>query len=192
MRFVSCVGIVHCMVAISAGECVDMTRTFELDNLPAFDSIIKTPRDTRIRTKVTSDGLIQSRRPEREEQLTMSRTMLNLRHAQLGVLSRQRQEELNLVPERFVQNAYRIGTGGRPIASVRDELFLDEGVCILRSAYSRRIRYELGIATFTHAKHRNIVFSFHDSKLALRHASSSPRADPIRFCFPHGDPRRRR
>jgi hypothetical protein len=61
-------------------------------------------------------------------------------------------------------------------------------VCILRSAYNRRICHELGIAIFTHAKHRNIIFSFHDSKLAFRHASSSHRADPIAFYFPHGDP----
>jgi len=63
-----------------------------------------------------------------------------------------------------------IEAGVRPIAFVRDELLLDEGVCILRSANSRRICDEIGSATFTHAKHRNIVFSFHDSKLALRHA----------------------
>jgi hypothetical protein len=31
-----------------------------------------------------------------------------------------------------------LGAGGQPIAFVRDELFLDEGVCILRSACSRR------------------------------------------------------
>ena len=66
-----------------------------------------------------------------------------------------------------------IEAGGQPIAFVRDELLLDEGVCILRSAYGLRICYELGLATFTHTKHRNIAFSFHDSKLALRHASSS-------------------
>ncbi len=31
-----------------------------------------------------------------------------------------------------------LGAGGQPIAFVRDELLLDEGVCILRSACSRR------------------------------------------------------
>ncbi len=77
-----------------------------------------------------------------------------------------------------------IGAGGQPIAFVRDELLLDEGVCILRSAYGLRICYELGLATFTHTKHRNIAFSFHDSKLALRHASSSLLADPIGSYFP--------
>jgi hypothetical protein len=55
---------------------------------------------------------------------------------------------------------------------VRDELFLDVGVCILRSAYSLGICRELGIATFTHAKHRDIILSFDDPKLAFRHALS--------------------
>jgi hypothetical protein len=55
------------------------------------------------------------------------------------------------------------------LAFVRDELFLDEAVGILRSVYSHRIRHELAVATFTHTKHRNIMLSFHDSKLALRH-----------------------
>ena len=56
----------------------------------------------------------------------------------------------------------------RPLAFVRDELFLDEGVCILRAADSLRISRELGIAIFTYAKHRNIVLSFDDPKLAFR------------------------
>ena len=81
---------------------------------------------------------------------------------------------MNLVPERFAHDAHRVGAGGQPLASVRDELFLDEGVRILRLACSRRICHELGIAKFTHAKHRNIILSFHDSKLALRHAFKFP------------------
>jgi hypothetical protein len=60
-------------------------------------------------------------------------------------------------------------------------LFLDVGVCILRSAYSLGICRELGIAIFTHAKHRNIILSFDDPKLAFRHAQVSQRADPIVF-----------
>ena len=55
-----------------------------------------------------------------------------------------------------------------PLAFVRDELFLDEGVCILRPDDSLRICRELGIAIFTYAKHRNIVLSFDDLKLAFR------------------------
>jgi hypothetical protein len=49
----------------------------------------------------------------------------------------------------------------------------------LRSAYSLGICRELGIAIFTHAKHRNIILSFDDPKLAFRHAQVSQRADPI-------------
>ena len=49
-----------------------------------------------------------------------------------------------------------------------NELFLDVGVCILRSAYSLGIYRELGIAIFTHAKHRNIILSFDEPKLAFR------------------------
>jgi hypothetical protein len=82
----------------------------------------------------------------------------------------QRQEELHLIAERFVHDAHRNLACRQPLAFVRDELFLDEGVCILRSVYNHRIRHELAVATFTHAKHRNIILSFHDSKLALRHA----------------------
>jgi hypothetical protein len=51
---------------------------------------------------------------------------------------------------------------------VRNELFLEVGVCILRPAYSLGICRETGIATFTHAKHRNIVLSFDNPKLAFR------------------------
>ena len=64
--------------------------------------------------------------------------------------------------------------GIQPLAFVRDELFLDVGVCILRSAYSLRICRELGIAIFTHAKHREIILSFDDPKLAFRHALIFP------------------
>jgi hypothetical protein len=65
------------------------------------------------------------------------------------------------------------------LAFVRDELFLDAGVCILRSAYSLGIYRELGIAIFTHAMHRNIILSFDDPKLAFRHAQVSQRTNPI-------------
>jgi hypothetical protein len=64
---------------------------------------------------------------------------------------------------------HRVLAGIQPLAFVRDELFLDVGVCILRSAYSLGICRELGIATFTHAKHRDIILSFDDPKLAFRH-----------------------
>jgi len=74
--------------------------------------------------------------------------------------------------------------GEKPLAFVRDELFLNEDVCILRSAYRFGIRRELGIAIFTHAKHRNIILSFDDPKLAFHHASTSPRADWIKVIFP--------
>ena len=49
-----------------------------------------------------------------------------------------------------------------------DELFLDDGVCILRPADGLRICRELGIAIFTYARHRNIVLSFDDPKPACR------------------------
>jgi hypothetical protein len=67
-------------------------------------------------------------------------------------------------------------TGARSLAFVRDELFLDIGVCILGLAYSRRICGELGITVFTHAKHRKVVLPFDDPKLAFRHAPSFPQA----------------
>jgi hypothetical protein len=54
------------------------------------------------------------------------------------------------------------------LAFVCNELFLDVGVCILRSAYSLGIYREPGIAIFTHAKHRNIIVSFDDPKLTFR------------------------
>jgi hypothetical protein len=66
-----------------------------------------------------------------------------------------------------LRSVLRIGWRPPP-AFVRDELFLDEGVCILRPADSLRICRELGIAIFTYAKHRNIVLSFDDPKLAFR------------------------
>ena len=62
---------------------------------------------------------------------------------------------------------HRVLAGIQPLAFVRDELFLDVGVCILRSAYSLGICRELGIATFTHAKHRDIILSFDDPKLCV-------------------------
>ena len=40
---------------------------------------------------------------------------------------------------------HRVLAGIQPLAFVRDELFLDVGVCILRSAYSLGICRELGI-----------------------------------------------
>jgi hypothetical protein len=43
-----------------------------------------------------------------------------------------------------------------PVAFVRNELFLDVGVCILRLGDSLGICRELGVAIFTKAKHRNI------------------------------------
>jgi len=70
----------------------------------------------------------------------------------------------------FAHAARPVLGSAQPLAFVRDELFLDEVVCILRSVYSHRIRHELAVATFTHTEHRNIILSFHDSKLALRHA----------------------
>jgi hypothetical protein len=61
----------------------------------------------------------------------------------------------------------------------RDELFLNEGVRILRPAYCFGIRRELGVAVFTQAQHRNIILSFDDPKRAFHHATSSPSADPL-------------
>jgi hypothetical protein len=73
--------------------------------------------------------------------------------------------------------------GVQPLAFVHDELFLYEGVRILRSAYSSGICRELGIARFTHAKHGNILLPFEDPKPAFRYAQVPPRADLIEFCF---------
>lgn len=70
----------------------------------------------------------------------------------------------------FAHAAHSVWGDVQALAFVRDELFLDEGVCILRSVYSHRTRHELAVATFTHTKHRNIILSFHDFKLALHHA----------------------
>jgi hypothetical protein len=67
--------------------------------------------------------------------------------------------------------------GVQPLAFVRDELFLNEGVRILGSAYRFGIRRELSFAVFTHAQHRNIILSPDDPKPAFHHASSSPSAD---------------
>ena len=51
-----------------------------------------------------------------------------------------------------------------------------------RSAYSLGICRELGIAIFTHAKHREIILSFDDPKLAFRHALIFPQGGPD--CYP--------
>ena len=59
----------------------------------------------------------------------------------------------------FAHHPHRVLAGVQPLAFVRDELFLDAGEWrILRSAYSLGICRELGIAIFTHVKHRNIIF----------------------------------
>jgi hypothetical protein len=79
----------------------------------------------------------------------------------------------------FAHDPRRVFAGIQSLAFVRDELFLDAGVCILRLVYSLGIYRELGIAIFTHAKHRNIILSFDDPKLAFRLAQVSQRADPI-------------
>jgi hypothetical protein len=82
----------------------------------------------------------------------------------------------------FAHDPHRVLVGIRPLAFVRDELFLDVSVCILRSAYSLGICRELGIATFTNAEHRDIILSFDDPKLAFRHALSLPQGGPD--CYP--------
>lgn len=79
----------------------------------------------------------------------------------------------------FAHDPHSVLAGIQPLAFVRDELFLDVGVCILRSAYSLGICRELGIATFTNAKHRHIILSFDDPKLAFRYAPSVPRNGPV-------------
>jgi len=76
----------------------------------------------------------------------------------------------------FVHDPQRVLAGSQPLAFVCNELFLNVVVCVLRSAYSLGICRELGIAIFTHAKHRNIILSFDDPKLALRSS------DPDRSC----------
>jgi hypothetical protein len=53
------------------------------------------------------------------------------------------------------------------LARVRDELCLDVGMCILCLGYTLGTRRELGLAAFTDAKHRDIVFSFDDPKYAF-------------------------
>ena len=79
-----------------------------------------------------------------------------------------------------LHDPHRVLAGFQPLAFVRDELFLDVGVCILRSAYRLRICRELGIATFTNAKYRDIILSFDDPKLAFRHALSFPQDGPVK------------
>ena len=56
------------------------------------------------------------------------------------------------------------------------------GALAFRSAYSLGICRELGIAIFTHAKHREIILSFDDPKLAFRHALIFPQGGPD--CYP--------
>ena len=67
----------------------------------------------------------------------------------------------------FAHDPHSVLAGIQPLAFVRDELFLDVGVCILRSADSLRICRELGIATITNAKHRDIIPPSDDPKLAF-------------------------
>jgi hypothetical protein len=58
-----------------------------------------------------------------------------------------------------VQNVYSPACDSYPecpVTFVRNELFLDVGVCILRLGDSLGICRELGVAIFTKAKHRNI------------------------------------
>ena len=57
-------------------------------------------------------------------------------------------------------------------ALVRDEWSLDFGVCIPSLAHTLGMRRELGIRVFTHAKHRDIVFSFDDPKSTFRHTQT--------------------
>ena len=59
-------------------------------------------------------------------------------------------------------------------AFVRNELFLDIGVCILSLAYRVGIYPELGVTIFAHAKHRNIVLPSDDPEFTSRHAYSFP------------------
>ena len=68
----------------------------------------------------------------------------------------------------FAHDPYRVFAGIELLAFVRNELFLDVGVCIPRSPYSFGICRELGMAILTDAKHRNIILSFDDPKLAFR------------------------
>jgi hypothetical protein len=62
-----------------------------------------------------------------------------------------------------------------PLAFVCNELFLDVGVCILGLTYRLGICRKLSIAIFTHAKHRNVIFSFDDPKLAFRSSDTDGR-----------------
>jgi hypothetical protein len=70
---------------------------------------------------------------------------------------------------------HRVFAGIQPIAFVCNELLLDVGVCILRTAYSLGICRELGIAIFTYAKHRNIILSFDDPEIAFRSSDTDGR-----------------
>ena len=57
---------------------------------------------------------------------------------------------------------------------MQDELFLDVGVCILRSAYGLGICRELNMAMLADAKHREIILSFDNPKLSFRRVLSPP------------------
>jgi hypothetical protein len=70
----------------------------------------------------------------------------------------------------LAHDPHRVFAGIQPIAFVRNELFLDVGVCINRPAYRLGICRELGPTTFADAKHRNIILSFDDPKLAFRNS----------------------
>ena len=72
----------------------------------------------------------------------------------------------------FAHDPRRVFPGIQALAFVRDELLLDVGVSILRSAYSRGVCRELGIAIFTNTKHGNIIFSFDDPEFALRNSGA--------------------
>jgi hypothetical protein len=68
----------------------------------------------------------------------------------------------------FAHDPYGVFAGIESLAFVRNELFLDVDVCIPRSAYSLGICRKLGVAILTDAKHRNIILSSDDPKLAFR------------------------
>jgi hypothetical protein len=72
----------------------------------------------------------------------------------------------------FARDPHRVFPGIQALAFVRNELLLDVGVGILRSADSRGVCRELGIAIFTNTKHGNIIFSFDDPEFALRNSGA--------------------
>jgi hypothetical protein len=61
-------------------------------------------------------------------------------------------------------------------ASMRNELMLQVGVRILRSAYGVGICRELGTAIFAHTKHGNIILSFDDPELVRRNLKGWPQS----------------